>query len=494
MTKDFLKDTVKYLPAQIALGIVGLISIPIITRIFLPQDYGHYKLVMATITVLTIMVSWLTMSIIRFYPTYERDKKLDIFYGSIIRLTFFSVFCIAIIFFIFLLLIKSIISIRLFSLMSIGIGVFIVMAIFNVSQHFLRAKRHVSWYSGFEIWRSTIGFSLGIGLIVLFKFGVAGLLLGIILSEIIILPFLWRKAIANTFIKCSNLNLSFAKEISKYSFPLVVGNLSAWILSLSDRYILEFFRGSKEVGIYSASYSISEKTILFLTVLFNLAAGPIVIHIWEKEGKEKSAKFVTKITRYYLIACVPAVIGLSALSKPLVDIMTGEQYFEGYKVILFVAPGILFYGLQQRFQTGLLLYKHTGYVTFSVVISGLFNLFLNILFVPKYGYIAAAITTLISYVTLVFLMILFSRRFFVWKFPFKSLVNVTCASSVMGIIVYRLEESFASSVFIKLILSICIGAAVYFIMLMILRELEKDEIQIFYLLKQKVKKNEIRYK
>jgi len=75
MTKDFLKDTVKYLPAQIAPGIVGFISIPIITRIFLPQDYGKYSLVMATVMVLTALVGWLPMSIIRFYPAYERDKK-----------------------------------------------------------------------------------------------------------------------------------------------------------------------------------------------------------------------------------------------------------------------------------------------------------------------------------------------------------------------------------------------------------------------------------
>jgi len=63
--------------------------------------------------------------------------------------------------------------------------------------------------------------------------------------------------------------------MAKYSFPLVLGNLAAWVLSLSDRYILEFFRGSQEVGIYSASYAISEKSIFLLVSLFMLASGPI---------------------------------------------------------------------------------------------------------------------------------------------------------------------------------------------------------------------------
>ncbi|GAG39100.1 unnamed protein product, partial [marine sediment metagenome] len=84
MTEGFLKDIFKYMPAQVVPGIVGFVSIPIITRLFLPQDYGNYSLVMATVMILTTLLGWLTMSIIRFYPAYERDKKLDYFFGNII--------------------------------------------------------------------------------------------------------------------------------------------------------------------------------------------------------------------------------------------------------------------------------------------------------------------------------------------------------------------------------------------------------------------------
>ena len=488
MIKDFLKDAIKYLPALIAPGIVGFVSIPIVTRLFHATDYGYYSLAMATVMVLTTLSGWLPMSIIRFYPAYERDKKLDIFCGNIIKSTFITILAIAVLFSIFLLSIKNYLSSKLYLLMSIGIGVFVVIAVFSVFQYFLRSKRQVGWYSGFAVWRSIVGFGLGLALIVLFKFGVEGLLWGIILSIVIILPLLWRKAVGYTSIIYSKVNLSLAKKMAKYSFPLVIGNLAAWILSLSDRYILEIFRGSQEVGIYSASYNISEKSIMLLTTLFILASGPISIHIWEKEGEKKSAEFVNKITRYYLIACVPAIIGLSALSKPILNIMTGEQYFEGYKIIPFVTLGILFLGLQQRFQAGFIFYKRTILITFAILASGLLNLFLNFLFIPRYGYFAAAITTLISYAFLLFLMIILSRRIFVWKFPLKSLVKVTCGSAIMGIIVYYVGDSLTSLVLVNLISGICIGAAVYFLILLLLKEFSQEEIQIFNILKQKVLK------
>ena len=113
MTKDFLKDAVKYLPAQIAPGIVGFISIPVITRIFSPKDYGNYSLAMAMIMVLTTLAGWLPMSIIRFYPVYERDKKLDLFYGNIVKLTFISLLVITFTFIIFIFIIKTHISSKL---------------------------------------------------------------------------------------------------------------------------------------------------------------------------------------------------------------------------------------------------------------------------------------------------------------------------------------------------------------------------------------------
>jgi len=189
-----------------------------------------------------------------------------------------------------------------------------------------------------------------------------------------------------------------------------------------------------------------------------------------------------------LIACVPAIIGLSVLSKPILNIMTGKQYFEGYKIVPFVALGILFLGLQQRFQAGFIFYKKTGYITISIFASGLLNVMLNFIYIPKYGYFAAAITTLISYAFLLFLMIVLSRRFFVWKFPFKSLVKVTFASAIMGIIVYYVADNLTALVFINLISGICIGALVYFLLLLLMKEFSQAEIKIFHLLKQRVLK------
>ena len=116
----------KYLPSQIAPAIVGLVAIPIITRLFLPADYGNYVLVMATVNVLSTIVGWLSMSIIRFYSAYERDNKLQQFYSSGLKLLFISVSILAGVFLSVLFFLASNISSQLLHLMLIGAVVFFI--------------------------------------------------------------------------------------------------------------------------------------------------------------------------------------------------------------------------------------------------------------------------------------------------------------------------------------------------------------------------------
>lgn len=486
MIKDLFKDMGKYLPAQIVPGVVGFISIPIITRLFSPGDYGDYVLVVATVSIFSALVGWISMSIIRFYPVYERDGKLGEFYGNVIVSAIISVAIIGFIGSIILLLLKPYFSSCFYNLMWVGMLVFILTSFFGVFQYFLRAKRQVGWYSGFSIWNNLTKLGFGLLLVLIFHFGVEGLLWGAVLSIAFALPFLFKKATEKVHVNYKALSGTIISKMAKYSFPLVIGNLAAWILSLSDRYLLEFFRNSQEVGIYSASYNVAEYSIMLIVSLFMFASGPISIQIWEKDGEEKSKSFVSKVTRYYLIVCIPAVVGLSVLAKPIMSILTGKEYFIGYQIIPFIALGTFLFGLQQRFQAGFVYYKKTGFITFSIVTSGLLNLVLNFFFIPKYGYMAAALTTLVSYAFLMVLMIIVSRRFFIWEFPMRSLVKVCCASIIMGIAVYPVGNSLTSSIIINLILGIIVGVVVYTMMFFALREPNKQEIQALQTIKSNV--------
>ena len=476
MIQEFIKDFGKYLPAQVIPAVVGFFSIPIITRLFLPADYGNYVLVLAIVSIFSAIVGWLSISIIRFHPVYERDGKVEEFYGIVLKLLLLSVIAISLIFITVLFFGRSHLSDNLYYLMRIGVLIFVLNASFNVLLHFLRAKRQVNWYSAFSVWKNVTAIGFGLSLVLIFHYGVEGLLWGLVLSIAVVLPLVWKVAV-NKFSMRKSTFTSLTLDMAVYSFPLVLANLAAWTLSLSDRFIIEFIRGAQEVGIYSASYHISEYSILFVASIFVLSGGPIGMNIWEKDGVEKSREFVSKTTRYYLIICLPVAVGISVLAKPIIGVLTAPEYHEGYRIVSFVVFGGFLWGLQQRFQSGLVFYKKTSLIMVVIIVSGLLNLGLNFTFVPRYGYIAAAVTTLISYAFLLAAMVVVSRKYFVWEFPFKSLGNVVCASSIMGVSVYAVGNSLTSSTLLTLIVGTSFGIFIYLALLLLFREIYPEEIR-----------------
>lgn len=486
MTKNFVKDLIKYLPSQIIPGIVGFISIPIITRLFTAHDYGQYSLIMAAVGALIALVGWLPLSVIRYYPVYERDNRLDLFYGNTVKLMCISLLCIMAILLISLYFTRTLFTHKSYILIGAGLGAFIATSVFNLFQHFLRAKRQLAWFNGFIIWKTIIGLGVGLSLVVFLKLNVEGLLWGIVFSVLVISPILWKKSIGSVPVLRSKMDIPLIKEMAWYGFPLVLGNLASWVLSLSDRYFLEIFRGSQEVGIYSASYNISFRSMMMIVNLFTFASRPIAISIWEKEGKVKCQEFTSDLARYYILVCIPAVVGLSILAKPIVDIMTGQEYIDGYKIIPVVTLGFFCFGLQRIYQSGFLFYKKTTFITVIVLIACLVSLTLNFIFIPKYGYYAAAVSTLVSYIVLLILMIIISRRLFIWRFPFGSLMRSVFASLIMGIIVYSISGRLDSMSVLQLLLIVCLGGFIYIILLFLLGELQAKE-------KEKIKQIFARY-
>jgi len=487
MTRKLFKDMGKYLPSYIVPSVVSFFSIPIITRLFPPGDYGNYVLVMATISVLSaITTAWLGASVIRFFPVYNKQGGLNEFYSTVIKLTFISILSVFFILTGTLVFARGLFSENLYSLMKIGGLLFLISAFYSVLLSPLRAERKITHYSFFTIWNSVAGIGFGVTLAIVFHYGVKGLIWGKFLAMIIVSPLLYKVVMGKLYFKYGKIHSAMAKEMIKYGFPIAIVNITTWMLSLSDRYILEFFRGSHEVGLYSASYVVSEKTIFVIASIFMMAEGPLAINMWENENKENNQGFRNKITRYYLMVAFPAAMGLSVLAKPAINILTASGYHSGYIIVPWVAFGAFLVGIDHRFSYIFAFYKRTDLNMYCVLSAALLNIGLNILFIPKYGYIAAAITTFISYAFMLGVVIYVSRRFFIWEFPFKSLGNVVCASGVMGIAVYYVGNSLTSSTLINLILSILTGILVYSLMLFLLKEIKPTEIQALKDLKNQI--------
>lgn len=485
MIKDFARDLFRYIPSQAVPGIFSIFIIPVFTRLFNPDEYGQYVIVMSTISVLGIIATtWINTSIVRFYAGYEK-LQLNLFNGTIIKLMSFSVIIISFTAFLILLIFRKSFNPLLYYYLNIGLLIFIFGSIFGVMLEMLVVKRKPNHYSLISIWRQCVCILIGIGIAVLYNMSIAGLLWGILIGIVIMLPILYRI----TFGKCNFKEYSplLRTDIMRYGFPLIATNLAAWILSLSDRYIIELFRGSHEVGLYSISYSLTDHSIQLISSLIILSSAPIVMKLWKTKGPDETSLFIKDLTRYYIIITLPAAVGLSLLAKPILKLLATQSFYEGYQIVPLVAASIFVFGLQRNFQLGLLFYKKTHLIMYILLASGLINIVLNIYFVPIYGFIAAGYTTLFSYIIFAILMIFISRRYFIFQFPFITLSRVLVSVMLMSIVVLYILGLNLESVIATVLLSIVFGIVVYFILLIIMKEIDRDFLKNIYLLFEKPK-------
>jgi O-antigen/teichoic acid export membrane protein len=212
-----------------------------------------------------------------------------------------------------------------------------------------------------------------------------------------------------------------------------------------------------------------------LIVPFITALTPTIINVWEK-NRDEAEHNLQKLSRYFLMLSLPALIGFNSLSKPIISILTTPQYYGGQLIFPFVTTGAFFMGLYLLSYTGLIIHEKTRLIAKIITISAILNILLNLVLIPYYGFIGAGISTMIAYFVAFVIADRTSSKYLKWRPVTKSVVKIFFASVMMGIIVYSISALLAISL-LNLILEILIGCIVYLLVLYLLRGVEKEEIK-----------------
>lgn len=479
MLKKFVKDMAIYSPSQLLPAFTAFITTPILTRLFFPAEYGYWALATSVSALLVALAaSGVGSAAIRYYPAYKAKSTLDVFFATLGISIGTIIAIVAGISFLTLFLLKELLPSELVQLLPFAILIFLAQSIFTVFTSVLRAQGRSGSFTSFQLFMNYGALGVGLLLVAVWGFQVEGLLWGTLLTLVLTLPFLTFLATRGVGIHPKHFHLTDASQIWHYAWPLALGSVAMWGLRLSDLFIIGSFRTEQDVGLYSVSYNISAKSIELLVALFLLSVSPLVMSTWERQGQEATEKTLTMVTRVYLITCLPAAVGLSVLAFPFVALLTAPAYYEGYRIVGFVAFSSFAWGLSNIAMMGMLIKKKAHRVGANNIAAASTHIGLQLLLVPRFGYVAAAISTLIGFTVLLVLNTLASRPHLAWQFPFSTLRNAIAASVVMGLAawgIYGLSGAGSKGSPAYLFLSIAVAVPTYVACLWWLGEVKKEE-------------------
>ncbi|MEG8947845.1 oligosaccharide flippase family protein [Rosettibacter firmus] len=454
--KNTIKDTFIYSLSNIAPKIIGVILLPIYTAYLNKAEFGTWDLLDVTTNILAeIFLFGQAASLIFLNNSSEfKEKK---------KITLFTLFIFLFVAGTFLIIISElfisldIITDKIINTIYIRLIALIVLfrTLNNLFLSKYRAEEKAIFFSSISIIKLLIIAALTIYFIVNIKKGIEGIFLAAVIGEAIISIFLFLSLIRQMNFK---FDFKILKISLKFGFPLIFASLGIMLLNLSDRYIITYFLGYEANAIYGLGYRVAGVLNMFLVMPFSMSLMPIAFKYY---GQQDDKRFFSKIMTYSTFVFIWGSIFISLFSKEIIKIFALKpEFYNAFYVVPIILFSYVFSGMRLTASLGMMLTKNTKHIASITLGAAILNIVLNLIFVPYFGILAAAINTLIAFVIFYYITQKVSNRYFPIPFENKKLILMICTGIILSSFGYFLKDNFIYQI-LKIIIACFFPATLY---------------------------------
>ena len=230
--------------------------------------------------------------------------------------------------------------------------------------------------------------------LVAFDMGVTGYVLSVVVGNLLTTAFLIVCAKLWQVFRITSVDRRMMKDLLYFSLPMIPTTVCWLITDLSDRYMVTYFCDEAVNGIYSAAYKIP--TIVTLV-------SSIFMQAWQfsavaSSSDEDSCKsFYSEVFRGFLSLIFIGAAGLILLSRVLTSLLLNSAYFEAWQYMPTLLCAAAFEAIVSFLATVYMVRKKSMHSFLTAMIGTVANVILNLLLIPVYGALGAAIATMAAY-------------------------------------------------------------------------------------------------
>lgn len=451
----------------------GIFFLPFITKTLGAHDYGIWAQVQSTVSLTSgVLCLGLPYALVRFLPA-KTDR-------AEIRDDFYSVLCLTSLVSLPFLLIMVLSADHIARTFFDGdTGAVIIAGVLTLLQvvtyaylYYLRAFRNVVTFCILNVAAAYAKVGL-VAYLALSGRALSTMLMGSLAIQaavvVVLFSLVWRQ-MGIGWPRFHNV-----KAYLRFALPTVPGNISWWLISLTDRYVIAYVLGATSVGIYSAAYALGSIVMLVVGIL-GFVLAPAMSKLYDEGYMTELATHLTYSLKYLLLLGIPFVFGTMALSEPILTLFsTPAIAAEGHQIVPLIAASILLYGAFTVISTSLALAKKTALSAVIVILAAVANLALNVLLVPHFGIIGSAVGILIAYALLLVMGAYYSFKEVKFPIPWSSILKSLIASTVMGLVVWLMHPESRS----ETIVAVLAGIGLYGVLIVLLKGISKEEISFF---------------
>lgn len=379
---------------------INFLLVPVLTSYLTTYDYGVVAVVTAINAFLNIFyLLSLNGCINRLYYEYkddvERVKKL---FGTVV--TFVFLFSVSLSF-VFLLSHKYLIDpflrdVSFSPYMLIGMVSVLFNPVFTIFQNTLQAKQEGKKY--------------GKNNLLFFFTNLFFLLISVVFLDLKAIGVIGSLALTNVIFFVYTLthfgrditmgiDIPILKESMRYSLPLVPHSLSGVATNIIDRLFINNMLSTSFTGIYHLG-----NTFGGVIFLFTSGVNQAFVPWFNEQVKLEKYNSIPKIAQVLIFSYCLIALALSFFGKDIIFIMTPDIYHDSWKVIPYIAFAFVFHSVYYFFSTPLFYNiekRGSRVLPLFTISAAAINITLNYLFIGEFGFVGAAVATLITKFVLV---------------------------------------------------------------------------------------------
>ena len=344
---------------------ISFVLLIIIAKFISPEGYGKINLFNTTVQVFTFFICLNTsgiVSVVFFRKSYEEFKR-----------TINTVFVLTIGCFLFLTLLLLLFSEKLerqigldFYFQWIALWICLFQTFSQINLNIFRIEEKVKQYGIYSVSSAVLNFVLTILLVVTFKYDWQGRIYAHLLLCFLLFTFSVVFLIKKKYITLLKPNKESFKESLGFGLPLIPHNATPWLRQGLDRYFINAFHNTAEVGLFSLSMNFAN-IILMVGDAFNQTNSVYIFQNLsaknQDEVKNKLRKQTVLLSGLFVVVTVVLIVG-SIVFIPMIF----PKYEGAVKYVPFLCLSMFFKCIYLQFCNYLFYFKKTlglMYITFS---------------------------------------------------------------------------------------------------------------------------------
>ncbi len=294
-------------------------------------------------------------------------------------------------------------------------------------------------YTVLSIGAVIVNIAANIIFIIIMKMGIEAIFYSLIISYLFLLIV--------SLIYCSkylqlNLDKTQIKILVKFAHSFLYYGIFLIILDQADKFIIQYFKGSAEVGIYSACYRIGMVMNLMIAG-FRTAWIPFFMNLKDDENNKE---IFSKVFTYFFYGGMLFFLVIALFGTDIVEFKIGsfslldEKYWGGMVILPFILLSYFLFGLYTNVNIASYFENKIKYLIISSGAGAVVNIVLNIILIPAYSIIGAAVSTMVSYFIMFLVLYFFSQRIYRINYEWKRISVVAIITLCLYIFNYVLHD------------------------------------------------------